>query len=53
MRLVSSPNSAFMTWPFYSTCSNRLIRTRADSRNGWFDALQRGEVRLDVIGRLK
>ncbi len=30
-----------------------VSRTRADSRNGWFGAFQRGEQRLDVIGHLE
>ena len=30
-----------------------VSRTRADSRDGWFRALQRGDERLDVIGHLE
>ncbi len=30
-----------------------VSRTRADSRYGWFGALQRGDERLDVIGHLE
>lgn len=29
-----------------------VSRTRADSRDGWFGAFQRGDERLDVIGHL-
>ena len=30
-----------------------ISRARADSRNEWFGAFQRGEQRLDVIGHLE
>lgn len=30
-----------------------MSRARADSRNEWFGAFQRGEQRLDVIGHLE
>ena len=30
-----------------------VSRTRADSRDGWFGAFQRGDERLDVIGHLE
>jgi len=30
-----------------------MSRTRADSRDGWFGAFQRGDERLDVIGHLE
>ena len=30
-----------------------VIRARADSRNEWFGAFQRGDQRLDVIGHLE
>lgn len=30
-----------------------VSRARADSRNEWFGAFQRGEQRLDVIGHLE
>lgn len=30
-----------------------VSRTRADSREGWFGAFQRGDERLDVIGHLE
>lgn len=30
-----------------------VSRARADSRHGWFGALQRGDERLDVIGHLE
>lgn len=30
-----------------------VSRSRADSRDGWFGAFQRGDERLDVIGHLE
>ncbi len=30
-----------------------VSRARADSRDGWFGAFQRGDERLDVIGHLE
>lgn len=30
-----------------------VSRTRADSRDSWFGAFQRGDKRLDVIGHLE
>jgi hypothetical protein len=30
-----------------------MSRTRAESRDGWFGAFQRGDERLDVIGHLE
>ena len=30
-----------------------VSRTRADSRDGWFGAFQRGDERLDVVGHLE
>lgn len=30
-----------------------VSRARADSSNGWFGAIQRGDERLDVIGHLE
>ena len=30
-----------------------VSRTRADSRDGWFGAFQRGDERLDVMGHLE